>query len=235
MNAPRPSSRLSWWPARVADNSSTAPARPLPRVLPALVALWAITLAAAVVWIWNFKTTPGRPSQPPATWPASVRLPQRGRTLIVTLHPLCACSQATISELGRLMAKLEPPPTVYALFYSSTSEPTRRLEDTTLWQRTAAIPHVTPLVDANGTMATAFGAETSGDVIAFGARGQLLFHGGLTPARGHEGDSFGQRRLLAVLRGETPDRSDSPVFGCALRHESAQADSPSTPIPGAMR
>jgi hypothetical protein len=122
------------------------------------------------------------------------------------------------------MAKIDTPTTVYALFYSSPSARQRSLEETSLWQRTAAIPHVTPIVDASGAMAAALRAETSGDVIAFDARGQLLFHGGLTSARGHEGDSVGQRRLLAALRGETPDRADSPVFGCELRDRSTPAE-----------
>jgi hypothetical protein len=85
-----------------------------------------------------------------------------------------------------------------------------------LWRRAAAIPGVIALRDRDGAKAKSFGAETSGDVIAYGNDGRLLFHGGLTAARGHEGDSFGRQRLLAVLRGETPDRRDSPVFGCNL-------------------
>jgi hypothetical protein len=34
--------------------------------------------------------------------------------------------------------------------------------------------------------------------------------------RGHEGDSFGQERIVALLAGGTADRADSPVFGCPL-------------------
>ena len=42
------------------------------------------------------------------------------------------------------------------------------------------------------------------------------FSGGLTSSRGHEGDSFGVRRIASLLTTGTADRRDSPVFGCAL-------------------
>jgi hypothetical protein len=50
----------------------------------------------------------------------------------------------------------------------------------------------------------------------YDAAGRRLFSGGITPARGHQGDSFGRRRILALLSGSTTDRAESPAFGCAL-------------------
>ena len=47
-------------------------------------------------------------------------------------------------------------------------------------------------------------------------QGRRLFSGGITPSRAHEGDSFGRRRILAILHGEKADRDTSPVFGCGL-------------------
>jgi hypothetical protein len=180
-----------------------------------VVLAWGAAVVYGSVWIWTYKTTPGTASGPPATWPESAGLPRTGTTLVVALHPLCTCSQATISELARLMASVERRPAVYALFYDYHSGK-KRVRDSSLWQRAAAIPGVTALADAGGRTASRFGAATSGDVIAYSASGRLLFHGGLTAARGHEGDSFGRQRLLALLRDETPDRNDSPVFGCNL-------------------
>ena len=126
-----------------------------------------------------------------------------------------------MTELARLLASVPEPPTVYALFIDfsvvnddapSPVEPAR----TALWQRVSGIPGVIPVADPHGAFAKSFGAETSGDVVAYSASGDLIFHGGLTAARGHEGDSFGRQRLLASLRGEAPDARTSPVFGCPL-------------------
>jgi hypothetical protein len=62
---------------------------------------------------------------------------------------------------------------------------------------------------------------TSGAVLLYSSDGKLLFQGGITPARGHQGDSFGRQRILALLDGDAPDRRDAPVFGCALASDSA--------------
>jgi hypothetical protein len=193
---------------------STAPLRRA-YVLPLVVAAWVLVVSVAIVWTWQYKTTPGAASTPPASWPESAALVPSSTTLVVALHPLCVCSEATISELARLISTVRDRPAVYALFYDYQPD-VRPVSTTSLWRRAAAIPGVVAMRDPNGAMAKSFGAETSGDVIAYGADGRLLFHGGLTAARGHEGDSFGRQRLLAVLRGETPDRRESPVFGCNL-------------------
>ena len=194
---------------------STAPPPRRSFVLPLIVAAWTLLVTAAIGWTWHYKTTPGLASTPPAAWPASAELRRSHMTLVVALHPLCTCSEATISELARLVSALDERPTIYALFYDYQPD-VRPVSTTSLWRRAAAIPGLTPLRDRNGAMAKSFGAETSGDVIAYGSDGGLMFHGGVTAARGHEGDSFGRQRLLAVLRGQTPDRRDSPVFGCNL-------------------
>lgn len=67
-----------------------------------------------------------------------------------------------------------------------------------------------------------FGALTSGQVLLYDAVGDLIFRGGITSARGHEGESVGNRAVLSVALGEshsdeTPQTS--AVFGCALPRE----------------
>src|SRR6267142_2092292 len=83
-------------------------------------------------------------------------------------------------------------------------------------------------LDARGGEARRFGVETSGAVILYDSAGKLAFHGGITPARGHEGDSFGRQRIAALLEGAPADRADAPVFGCTLDEsrpaQLAQAD-----------
>jgi hypothetical protein len=193
-----------------------------PRFVVVLVVLWAASISAAVGWVWHYKTTPGASSQAPDAWPDSTGLRLSGTTLVMTLHPLCTCSQASVTELGRLLSGTSARPTVYALFVDfspgRTETGVRNVETTSLWHRAASIPGVVPITDPQGSIAKAFGAETSGDVIAYGPDGRLVFHGGLTAARGHEGDSFGRQRLLTLLRGAQPDTAASPVFGCPLHN-----------------
>jgi len=74
------------------------------------------------------------------------------------------------------------------------------------------------LRDEDGAEAARFGAATSGTVALY-RDGKLLFNGGITPARGHEGDSFGKERLVSLLTTGKADRNDAPVFGCSLSIE----------------
>ncbi len=86
-------------------------------------------------------------------------------------------------------------------------------------------------IDERGEAAKRFGARTSGLFFVYDADGRLRFRGGLTAARGHEGDNAGLEAAVATVRGETPETSSagiarSPVFGCALF-----ADPPFAEIP----
>ncbi len=50
----------------------------------------------------------------------------------------------------------------------------------------------------------------------YDAAGQLAFEGGITSFRGHSGDNDGRDAIVALLRGQRPQRRATPVFGCAL-------------------
>jgi hypothetical protein len=62
-----------------------------------------------------------------------------------------------------------------------------------------------------------FRVSTSGIGLLYDARGRLQFAGGITALRGHEGDSFGQERIVTLINEGATDRADSPVFGCLLK------------------
>jgi hypothetical protein len=74
------------------------------------------------------------------------------------------------------------------------------------------------LRDDNELEAKLFGAETSGHTVFYDQKGRLIFSGGLTPARGHMGDSLGRSAILNWMENSThPQIVESSIFGCALR------------------
>ncbi len=87
---------------------------------------------------------------------------------------------------------------------------------TDTWRQAEAIPGVQVVSDLNGTLSHQFGAFTSGQTYLYDGHGRLLFSGGLTSERGHEGDNAGLSAALAILRGRTPAQTRTPVFGCPL-------------------
>ena len=88
--------------------------------------------------------------------------------------------------------------------------------ETDLWRSAEAIPGVTVLRDDSGVEARRFRALTSGDVMLYGRDGRLLFHGGITDARGHAGDNEGRTALAGLIEGKPGNRTTTPVFGCGL-------------------
>jgi len=130
--------------------------------------------------------------------------------LIMTVHPKCACSHASLRELDRLLAHVSEPIDAHIVFVGQD-------EDTALLQQAMAISGVTIEHDTTGQDAQALGAETSGDVFFYDAQGTLRFHGGLTTARGHEGASPGADAILALVSHQPATVLATAAFGCRLQ------------------
>jgi hypothetical protein len=195
------------------------------RVAAACLLVWATALSIGFAILGRYKSTPADQHRPPASWPAASRIPRTPDrpTLLVFAHPRCPCTQATVSELGRLMARVPGRVAAYVLMVEPAGVPAD-WASTGLAQRAAAVPGVTLVRDEGGREATRFRALASGLTVLYGPDGRRLFSGGITASRGHEGDSFGRRRLLAILDGHPADRDESPVFGCALGAEATVTD-----------
>jgi hypothetical protein len=200
-----------------------------------LCVAWALALGAGFTALWRYKLAPSAEGTVVERWPADTRLkPAAERaTLILFGHPKCPCTRATLSELARLMDRYGDRLEAWVLF----ATPEGAAEDfshTDLWSSAERIPGVHVLRDELGAEAARFGVETSGTVALY-QKGKLIFHGGITPARGHEGDSFGRERLVSLLTTGKADRADAPVFGCALSIEDPARIARAAPNPNHPR
>ncbi len=70
--------------------------------------------------------------------------------------------------------------------------------------------------DDDGVEARSFGAATSGQTFLYDKRGALLFSGGITGARAHQGDNAGRQSVVALLNSGPRAHSATSVFGCPL-------------------
>jgi hypothetical protein len=181
------------------------------------IAAWLAVVLSGMVAVWRYKLTPTAPHEPPERWPtASLVAPTPGgATLVMVAHPKCSCTRASLAELSRLMTDVHGRATAHVLFVKPAGVPAG-WEATDTMRMAAAIAGVAVHVDYDGVEARRFGATVSGYLLAYDASGRLIFHGGITGARGHEGDNGGRRRLVALLTTGTADRADSPTFGCDL-------------------
>jgi hypothetical protein len=174
-------------------------------------------LAAGLLVVWDHELTPGPAGHPPSQWPAESRLrlkPDRA-TLVLFAHPHCPCTRASLEELARILSHGRERVGVYVLFLRPPGF-TDEWARTDLWHSASLLPGVEALTDEDGAEARRFGARTSGEVALYDAAGRLRFHGGITPSRGHSGDNIGRDTIVALLRQDAADRSESPIFGCHL-------------------
>ena len=178
-----------------------------------LCAFWAVGIVYGLYEAAVYSSTSGDTIAGPTRWPANSELRRAGDrpTLLLTLHPECPCSRATLEELGRLLAQIASPLHVEILLYLP--------ENRSDWNRTPLVDHarsfpgVVIRQDANGLESQRFGMSVSGHTSLFDQDGQLLFSGGITRARGHAGDSPGRSAIVALLSGREPGTSRTPVFG----------------------
>ena len=180
------------------------------------VIVWLTGVVLGFGVLQSYKSTPGAVGKTPATIDVAHHpAEQAGQNrLLMFVHPRCPCSTASLAELAVL---LEHRKNIHTeVVFVAPDEVPDGWEKASLWQTASALPGVKVRTDRGGVLANRYGAATSGHVVLFGPYGKLLFSGGITPSRGHEGDNAGLQALLDVLgSGELPQQA-APVFGCPL-------------------
>ena len=180
-------------------------------------ALWVAAVGFGMSVLLKYQSTPGPRADTTQDWPADSRLPRASGqpTLVVLAHPQCTCTRASLSELNVIMQRFSGRLTAYVLFVRPHGMP-EGWEQTDSWRGAQNIPGVVVLVDRDGTEAKRFRGYTSGQTLVYDATGRLLYNGGLTAARGHEGDNLGRRAVVALLSGDAHGPLVHNVFGCLL-------------------
>lgn len=136
-------------------------------------------------------------------------------TLILFAHPRCPCTRASMHELAELLTGLDHRVSIQVVFTLPKGVPPH-WEQGELWREATAIPGTRVTTDQDGQEAQRFGVKGSGHVLLYQPSGELVFSGGITPSRGHEGDNPGRSAVVSlVTRGRSPV-DHTPVYGCPL-------------------
>jgi hypothetical protein len=187
-------------------------------VLVAAFAAWMTVTGVTLAAINEYSSRPGSAAQAPTSWPSRSHIARtHGRgTLVMIAHTRCACTRASLAELERLMSRAGDRVEAVVVFVG----PPQESGVLDLRTKARAIPGVRVVEDPSE--ARLFGAATSGQVLLYDQGGTLVFRGGITPSRGHEGSSAGGetvRRFAvngAASSSGSPQTTASEVFGCAL-------------------
>ena len=146
-------------------------------------------------------------------WPSDSQLEKKDAYhLVMFLHPGCGCSKASLAELSRLMA--DQSELSAQIIFMKSAKLEKLFSENSLVNQAKLIPRSKIFYDQDGAEALRFGAETSGLTHLY-KKSELLFAGGLTMARGHEGESVGKNAILSHLKHQEAEKK-SLVFGCDI-------------------
>jgi len=194
-----------------------------------LAAVWLVAVLAGMAIVINIDLTPGEAGMVPQQRPAWMEFSQAADRPLIMLfaHPRCPCTRASLAELNHILTSC-PGAADVRVFFRTPEDPSTEWTKTALWEDAAALPNTTAVSDPGGALANQFAVKTSGHVLVYSAAGKLLFSGGITAARGEEGDNPGRSAIVALLRGEAGVEPESQVFGCPLFDASAACESDET-------
>lgn len=177
--------------------------------------VWLFASAFGLMQLLGYEFSPGRIRRAPPQWPsASAVSPASDYTLVVSIHPQCPCTRATVEELARLMARC--PKLEAKLLFLKPQGYARHWVETDIWNRASKIPRVTCVADESGTQISQFHSDTSGEAILYDNHGRLAFHGGITSGRGHIGDNPGVDSIIALISHRGAISKQTPVYGCPI-------------------
>jgi len=203
--------------------SSASPSGRRPSANTAIAAGILIWIGIVVAGGWQltrYSLTPGPTGGTALTMPSEGPLAQLhgAPALVVTLHPECGCSRATLEEVGRIIEGCGGGLQAVAVFEVYPGLP-HGVEESDRWKQASAIPGLRCIKDPSGVVAESLGARASGDVCLF-LNDRLVFHGGVTSGRGHSGANACSDAVIALVRGANLDGPlNPPVFGCLLKDE----------------
>jgi hypothetical protein len=187
-----------------------------------------LVIVALIVWVlfvgWGwmalsqYENTPGQAqASPPQQWPAVTKIPRTVGlpTMVMFLHPHCPCSRASMTQLSLIMAHTQNKVNTEVVFVKLPNF-SQDWVKTDLYRSALRIPGVQVMIDDGGREAKIFHARVSGQVMLYDKFGKLIFNGGITSSRGHEGDNDGQDSIITFLTKGVIPKKQTPFFGCLL-------------------
>ena len=184
--------------------------------------IWLALVASGYAWLLRYSFAPGPAATVPHLIPPGLAWPEPTTRagLFLTLHPRCPCSRATVRELAKILSRAPHLSDVTVLMYKPAKEADSWPDGDLLEECRRMNCRILP--DADGRLAASLGVSRQAVSCFTMRRGKLRFRGGITSARGHEGDNAGERAIIEILRGYPHSYNSLPVFGCSLHPEPTQ-------------
>jgi hypothetical protein len=193
--------------------------------------LWLSIACGGVFYLARYENTPGEKNVSyPSIFPPESRIERDAEraTLVFFAHPKCPCTRASLRELARLMTDADGKLKAYVVFIKPKDE-SEEWTQTDLRAYAEAIPNARVVIDEDERETRIFNAQTSSLTLLYDRYGNLRFSGGITAARGHEGDNAGRRAVFEIVTKEAGEMIETLVFGCPLHKKDCQGELMETP------
>ena len=186
-------------------------------LLAAIGGLWSMLIGLGFLILAHEEFTPVKSLACIGTFPpdSEITLSASQSTLIVFVHPLCPCTRATFHELEQLLADTENKVSVFVVFTIPNGLPPDWKKGD-LWRSAVQFDKTHVLEDPGGAESRRFSVEGSGHCLLYSPAGHLLFSGGITASRGHDGENPGRMALVELINTGHAAIDRTPVFGCSL-------------------
>ena len=185
--------------------------------LTVLTLVWSLAVVCGMSSVISYSNTPGEKNSPPNLLPqeAPISINDNNYQLFMFIHPKCPCTRSSIRELERIITSC--PEDITITFYCfAPSDKNENWINTDIVKSAQAIPRSTIISDVDGRLAKSFDAKTSGHVLLYHPNGSLLFSGGITAGRGHEGDNIGRTFITDVVKNKSSKRTQCFTYGCSI-------------------
>lgn len=182
--------------------------------------LWSALVIAGFLYLYDYMNKPGEPGSPPELLPKSVQAYQIDLpTLYFFAHPKCPCTRAGLAELSKLMSKIQGKANVNVIFTHPIGKSIEWVKSD-LWEKANEISGVNIYIDSQNKFISIFKPKTSGQTYLYSNidNRPLIYSGGITSSRGHEGDNTGSDSIANWIYKKKKFKSKFSVFGCSLFH-----------------
>jgi hypothetical protein len=181
------------------------------------VVFWVSFIAIGFLILAEEEFTPLKAAPQVALFPrnCALHLVSDKPTLVLFAHPHCPCTRASFHELKGLLAQTQNRVSAIVVFTIPDGVPAG-WEEGDLYNSATIIPGIHVIRDPGGRETQRFNVEGSGHVLLYAPSGKLLFSGGITASRGHEGDNVGRSAVVNFILEGHASVSQTPVFGCSL-------------------
>lgn len=134
--------------------------------------------------------------------------------LLFFVHPKCPCTLASFNELKKITSRISKPYVTKVIFSIPEGFSNDWAKESRLYKNASFLGEKNLVLDKDEFNSKLFNIKTSGHLLIYNSKRELIYSGGVTGSRAHEGDNLYSDNALKAI--ETNSSQEGEVFGCPV-------------------